>query len=57
MIRKSGANGKGLRELDRALNPPAKRARQLAQDLVRAGLIVERQHRRAEWYVSSKFAE
>jgi len=31
------------RELYRVLNLPAKRARQLAQDLVRAGLIVEQQ--------------
>ena len=43
---------KGLRELYRALNLPAKRARHLAQDLVRAGLIVEQLNGRAEAYMS-----
>ena len=54
---RTAPKGKGLRELYRALNLPAKRARQLAQDLVRAGLIVERLQGRAEWYVSSEFAD
>jgi len=57
LIRREGSKGKGLRELYRALNLPAKRARQLAQDLVKAGLIVERTNGRAEWYVASEFAE
>lgn len=57
MIRNSGAKGKGLRELYRALNLPAKRARQLAQDLVRAGLIIERQNGRAEWHVATEFSD
>jgi len=57
LIRREGSKGKGLRELYRALNLPAKRARQLAQDLVKAGLIVERQNGRAEWYVAAEFAE
>ena len=57
LIRKEGANGKSLRDLYRALNLPAKRARQLAQDLVRAGLIVERQNGRAEWYVAAEFSD
>jgi predicted transcriptional regulator len=41
----------------RALNLPAKRARQMAQDLVRAGLIVERQNGRAEWYLAAEFSD
>jgi Bifunctional DNA primase/polymerase, N-terminal/Protein of unknown function (DUF3987) len=57
LIRKEGTTGKGLRELYRTLNLPAKRARQLAQDLVRAGLIVERLQGRAEWYISSEFTD
>ena len=57
MIRKAGTNRRGLREMYRALNLPAKRARHLAQDLVRAGLIVERQNGRAEWYIGSEFTD
>ena len=56
-LRKSGAKGSGLREMYRALNLPAKHARQMAHDLVRAGLIVERQNGRAEWYVASEFSD
>ena len=56
-LRKAGAKGSGLRELYRALNLPAKRARQMAQDLVRAGVIVERQNGRAEWYMAAEFAD
>lgn len=56
-LRKAGAKGSGLRELYRTLNLPAKRARQMAQDLVRAGLIVERQNGRAEWYMAVEFED
>ncbi|GIK64255.1 MAG: hypothetical protein BroJett018_20490 [Chloroflexota bacterium] len=55
LLRKSATQGSSLRDIYRALNLPAKRARQLAQDLVRAGLIVERLAGRAEWYVSVEF--
>jgi predicted transcriptional regulator len=55
LLRKSAQHGMGLRDLYHALNLPAKRARQLAQDLVKAGLIVERLYGRAEWYVAVEF--
>jgi predicted transcriptional regulator len=54
-IRQAGAGGIALRELYRNLNFSAKQARQLAQDLVRAGLIEERRMDRAEWFVAAEF--
>ena len=51
-IRQTGGNGVAPRDLYRNLNFPAKQARQLAQDLVRAGLIEERRMDRAEWFVA-----
>jgi uncharacterized membrane protein len=54
-IRQAGAEGVALRELYRNLNFSAKQARQLAQDLVRAGLIEERRMDRAEWFVAAEF--
>jgi len=51
-IRQAGATGVALRDLYRNLNFSAKQARQLAQDLVRAGLIEERRMDRAEWFVA-----
>jgi hypothetical protein len=44
-----------LRDLYRNLNFSAKQARQLAQDLARAGLIEERRMERAEWFVAAEF--
>lgn len=55
LLRKAGTQGSSLRDIYRALNLSAKRARQLAQDLVKAGLIVERLYGRAEWYVAVEF--
>ncbi len=55
LMRKAGTQGSSLRDIYRALNLPAKRARQLAQDLLRAGLIVERVYGRAEWYIAVEF--
>lgn len=55
LLRKAGIQGSSLRDVYRALNLPAKRARQLAQDLLKAGLIVERLYGRAEWYVAVEF--
>jgi hypothetical protein len=54
-IRQTGANGADLRTLYRRLHITAKRGRQLAQDLSRAGLIVERQVKGAEWYVAVEY--
>ena len=54
-IRQAGAEGIALRELYRNLNFSAKQARQLAQDLMRAGLIEERRMDRAEWFVAAEF--
>jgi predicted transcriptional regulator len=54
-IRQAGAGGIALRELYRNLNFSAKQARQLAQDLMRAGLIEERRMDRAEWFVATEF--
>ena len=51
-IRQAGATGVALRDLYRNLNFSAKQARQLAQDLVRAGLIEERRMERAEWFIA-----
>jgi hypothetical protein len=51
-IRTAGANGIGLRDLYRNLNFSAKQARQIAGDLVKAGLIEERRMNRAEWFVA-----
>jgi len=54
-IRQAGTGGIALRELYRNLNFSAKQARQLAQDLMRAGLIEERRLDRAEWFVAAEF--
>jgi predicted transcriptional regulator len=51
-IRTAGASGVGLRDLYRNLNFSAKQARQIAGDLVKAGLIEERRLNRAEWFVA-----
>ena len=51
-IQRTGATGSNLRDLYRNLNLSAKRARQLAHDLVKAGLVAERQIQGAEWYVA-----
>ena len=51
-IRQAGTTGVALRDLYRNLNFSAKQARQLAQDLVRAGLIEERRMDRAEWFIA-----
>ncbi len=42
LLRKAGVQGSSLRDVYRTLNLPAKRARQLVQDLLKVGLIVER---------------
>jgi predicted transcriptional regulator len=54
-IRQAGEQGIALRYLYRNLNFSAKQARQLATDLVRAGLIEERRVDRAEWLVAVEF--
>ena len=54
-VRQSGANGVAMRDLYRKLNLSAKQARQLAQDLIRAGLIEERRIERAEAYIAAEF--
>jgi uncharacterized protein DUF3987 len=54
-IRQGGLEGVPLRDLYRNLNFSAKQARQLAQDLVRAGLVDERRVDRAEWFVAAEF--
>jgi predicted transcriptional regulator len=51
-IRQGGTGGMALRDLYRNLNFSAKQARQLAQDLVKAGLIEERRMDRAEWFIA-----
>ena len=48
-------NGIALRNLYRNLNLPAKQARQIAQDLVKAGLIEERRMDRAEWLIATEY--
>ncbi len=53
-IRRAGEDGSNLRTLYRALHLTAQRARQLAQDLVRAGLVVEQRLDGAEWYVATE---
>jgi predicted transcriptional regulator len=55
-IRQAGAAGVALRDLYRNLNFSAKQARQLAQDLMRAGLVEERRMDRAEWFVAAEFS-
>jgi hypothetical protein len=55
-IRQAGAAGVALRDLYRNLNFSAKQARQLAQDLMRAGLIEERRVDRAEWFIAAEFS-
>lgn len=52
VIQESGAGGIAMRDLYRKLNLSAKQARQLAQDLIRAGLIEERRIDRAEAYIA-----
>jgi predicted transcriptional regulator len=54
-IRQAGAEGVALRDLYRNLNFSAKQARQLATDLMRAGLIEERRMDRAEWFIAAEF--
>jgi predicted transcriptional regulator len=54
-IRQSGGAGIALRDLYRNLNLSAKQARQLATDLMRAGLIEERRVDRAEWLIAAEF--
>jgi predicted transcriptional regulator len=54
-IRDAGQNGIAMRDLYRKLNLSAKQARQLAQDLIRAGLIEERRIERAEAYIATEF--
>jgi hypothetical protein len=54
-IRQAGADGVALRDLYRNLNFSAKQARQLATDLMRAGLIEERRMDRAEWFIAAEF--
>jgi predicted transcriptional regulator len=54
-IREAGQNGIVMRNLYRKLNLSAKQARQLAQDLIRAGLIEERRIERAEAYIATEF--
>jgi predicted transcriptional regulator len=54
-IRETGHNGIAMRDLYRKLNLSAKQARQLAQDLIRAGLVEERRIERAEAYISTEF--
>jgi predicted transcriptional regulator len=56
-IRQTGAGGANLRSLYRSLNLTAKKARQLAEDLARAGLVVERRNGKAEWYIAAEFAD
>ncbi len=54
-IRQAGGAGVALRDLYRNLNLSAKQARQLAADLMRAGLIEERRVDRAEWFIAAEF--
>jgi predicted transcriptional regulator len=54
-IRETEHNGIAMRDLYRKLNLSAKQARQLAQDLIRAGLVEERRIERAEAYVATEF--
>lgn len=56
-IRHAGPWGCNLRDLYRKFNLPAKAARQSVQELVRAGLVVERSLNHAEWYIAADFAE
>jgi predicted transcriptional regulator len=55
VIQEAGAAGIAMRDLYRKLNLPAKQARQLAQDLIRAGLIEERRIDRAEAYIAVEY--
>jgi hypothetical protein len=54
-IRQAGGEGVSLRDLYRNLNFSAKQARQLAADLVCAGLIEERRMDKAEWFIAAEF--
>ena len=54
-ISSAGPNGIALRNLYRNLNFSAKHARQITQDLVKAGLIEERRMDRAEWLIASEY--
>lgn len=51
----AGTNGVALRSLYRNLNFSAKQARQIAQDLAKAGLIEERRMNKAEWFVATEY--
>ncbi len=55
-ILNTGTNGIALRSLYRNLNFSAKQARQIAQDLVKAGLIEERRMNKAEWFIANEHA-
>ena len=55
VIQETGASGIAMRDLYRKLNLSAKQARQLAQDLIRAGLIEERRIERAEAYIAVEY--
>jgi predicted transcriptional regulator len=54
-IQEAGQAGIAMRDLYRRLNLSAKQARQLTQDLIRAGLIEERRIDRAEAYIAAGF--
>ncbi len=54
-IRESGHQGSTLRDLYRKLHLTAKAGRQIAQELVKAGLVVERRISGAEAYIAIEF--
>jgi len=54
-IQEAGQAGIAMRDLYRKLNLSAKQARQLTQDLIRAGLIQEQRIERAEAYIAANF--
>jgi hypothetical protein len=56
-IRQTGASGANLRSIYRSLNLTAQKARHLADDLARAGLVVERRVGKAEWYIAAEYAD
>jgi hypothetical protein len=54
-IRENGQQGCTLRDLYRKMHLTAKAGRQIAQELVKAGLVVERQISGAEAYIAAEF--
>ncbi len=54
-IRESGQQGYVLRDLYRKMHLTAKAGRQIAQELVKAGLVVERRISGAEAYIAAEF--